>query len=89
MTVKIHYHMTRAVRVSYSISYKQLQALICKKFELPDDSLTLFCKKKSGGDLREVVDEQTLKEVATNLDDGFRLTLWAYDKHEVKGSNTR
>ena len=82
MTVKVHYSTTRALRVSLSISYNQLQSLICKKFEQPDDSLTLWCKKKSG-DLREITDEKTLRDVSATLDDGFRLTLWAYDKHEV------
>lgn len=82
MTVKVHYATTRALRVSVFIGYNQLQSLICKKFERPDGSLTLWCKKKSG-DLKEIGDEQTLKEVSASLDDGFRLTMWAYDKHEV------
>ena len=84
MTVKVHYATTRALRVSTSISYKQLQSLICTKFEVADDSLTLWCKcKKKIGNMKEINDDQSLKEGALCLDDGFRLTLWAYDKREV------
>lgn len=82
MTVKVHYSTTRALRVSASITYQQLQHLICKKFDRPEDSLTLWCKKKSG-ELNEIDCEQALKEVSASLDDGFRITLWAYDKHDV------
>lgn len=81
--MKVHYATTRALRVSSSVTYQQLQHLICKKFDSPEDSLTLWCKKKNGGDLYEINSEQVLKEVTSSLDDGFRLTLWAYDKHEV------
>lgn len=83
ITVKVHYSTTRAVRISSTITYQQLQHLICKKFERPEGSLTLWCKKKQSGELNEIYDEQTLKTVSASLDDGFRLTLWAYDKHEV------
>ena len=82
MTVKVHYASTRAMRVSTSISFKQLQSLICKKFDRDVDSLTFWCKKKTG-DLKEINDEEALKEACQSLDDGFRLTMWAYDKHEV------
>ena len=82
MTVKVHYSTTRAIRVSTSISFKQLESLICKKFDQEDDSLTLCCKNNIG-ELIEISDEATLKEACHSLDDGFRLTMWAYDKHEV------
>jgi hypothetical protein len=88
MTVKVHYSTTRALRVSTSITYQQLQNLICKKFGQPEDSLTLWCKKKNG-ELNEINCEKMLREVSANLDDGFRLTLWAYDKHEVSGRERR
>ncbi len=65
-----------------SITYQQLQHLISKKFDRPEGSLTLWCKKKSG-ELNEIESEQILREVSACLDDGFRMTLWAYDKHEV------
>lgn len=83
MTVKVHYSVTRALRVSTSITYQQLQNLICKKFDQPEDSLTLWCKKKNG-EVNEIKSEQSLREVAASLDDGFRITLWAYDKFEVR-----
>ena len=82
MTIKVHYTTTRALRVSSSITYQQLQNLICKKFDCPADSLTLWSKKKNG-DLSEIESDQTFKDVSAALDDGFRLTLWAYDKDEV------
>lgn len=82
MTVKVHYTTTRAMRMNTSISFVQLQQAICKKFGCPENSLTLWCKKKTG-DLKEISDEASFKDVASSLEDGFRLTLWAYDKHEV------
>lgn len=82
MTVKVHYSTTRAIRMSSRVSYGDLQEIICKKFDLPPNSLTLWCKMKNG-ELDEVVDDVVLKRVITQLDDGFRLTLWAYDKQEV------
>ena len=85
MTVKVHYSTTRAVRVSSSITYQQLQLLICKKFDRPEGSLTLWCKKKTG-ELNEIDSEAALKEVSASPDDGFRITVWAYDKHEEVGS---
>lgn len=42
MTVKIHYTTTRALRVSSSITFVQLLRLICRKFDRPDDSLTIW-----------------------------------------------
>ncbi len=83
MTVKVHYTSTRALRVSPSILYPEFQALICKKFDCPEDSITLWCKKKCGS-LKEINNEESLKVVTNSLDDGYRITLWAYDKHEVR-----
>lgn len=68
--------------MSSQSSYDQLQKTVCKKFDLPPGSLTLWSKKKNG-DLDEITDERVYKQVVKNLDDGFRLTLWAYNKHEV------
>jgi len=82
MTIKVHYSTTRAIRLSNSSTYQQVEEAICKKFEVQLGSLTLWSKKKNG-DLKEVTDETVYKEVVKSLDDGFRLTLWAYDKHEV------
>lgn len=82
MTVKVHYSTTRALRLSRSSSYSQVEEAICKKFDVPLGSLALWSIKKNG-DRKEVADESVYKEVVRNLDDGFRLTLWAYDKHEV------
>ena len=81
MTVKVHYSTTRAIRISSSSSFKQLEEAICKKFSVPVGSLTLWSNKKDG-DLKEVTDERVYKQVVKNLDDGFRLTLWAYDKQQ-------
>ncbi len=39
--------------------------------------------KQRTGDLGEITNHDTLKEAATSLEDGFRLTIWAYDKQEV------
>ncbi len=82
MTVKVHYSTTRALRLSCTCSYSQLIEAICNKFGVPLGYLALWSIKKNG-DRREVADESVYKEVVKNLDDGFRLTLWAYDKHEV------
>ena len=42
MTVKVHYTTTRAIRVASSITYPKLLHLICRKFDRPDNSLTLW-----------------------------------------------
>lgn len=84
MTVKVHYSTTRALRLSRNCSYIQLEEAICNKFGVPIGSLALWSIKKNG-DRKEVANERVYKEVVKNLDDGFRLTLWAYDKHEVFG----
>ncbi len=83
MTVKVHYSTTRALRLSSTSSYNQLEEAICNKFSVPQGSLTLWSIKKNG-DRKEVANEIVYKQVVKNLDDGFRLTLWAYDKHEVQ-----
>ena len=82
MTVKIHYSSTRAVRISSSVKFSELDKAICKKFGNPAGSLTFYSKKRNG-ELLEINDDASLKELTSNLEDGFRLTLWAYDKHEV------
>lgn len=82
MTVKVHYSSTRAIRVNTSVKFADLDKAICKKFGNPQGSLTFYSKKRSG-ELLEVNSDATLKELTSSLEDGFRLTLWAYDKHEV------
>ena len=82
MTVKVHYSTTRALRINISAKFHELEQGICKKFGCPLGSLTFYSKKRDG-ELLEVHDEASLKELTSNLEDGFRLTLWAYDKHEV------
>ncbi|XP_064396169.1 neutrophil cytosol factor 2-like isoform X2 [Halichondria panicea] len=86
MTVKVHYSTTRALRLSSTSSYNQLEEAICNKFSVPQGSLTLWSIKKNG-DRKEVANEAVYKQVVKNLDDGFRLTLWAYDKHESSPEN--
>ena len=85
MTVKVHYSSTRALRVSSSVKFSELDKAICKKFGSALGSLTFYSKKRNG-ELLEVNDDITLKELTSNLEDGFRLTLWAYDKHEVNST---
>ena len=40
------------------------------------------CKRRSG-ELTELSGDSDLKEATQGLEDGFRLTLWAYDHHKV------
>jgi len=40
--VKVHYTTTRALRVSITIGFSQLLHQVCKKFDRPDNSLTLW-----------------------------------------------
>ena len=82
MTVKVHYSTTRAMRINILAKFHELEQGICKKFGCPGGSLTFYSKKRDG-ELLEVNDDVSLKELTSNLEDGFRLTLWAYDKHEV------
>ena len=82
MTVKVHYSTTRALRMNNSAKFHELEQGICKKFGCTLGSLTFYSKKRDG-ELLEVNDDASLKELTSNLEDGFRLTLWAYDKHEV------
>ena len=82
MTVKVHYSTTRALRLNSSAKFNELDQAICKKFGCPTGSLTYY-SKKGDGELLEVNDDASMKELTSNLEDGFRLTLWAYDKHEV------
>ena len=39
--------------------------------------------KKRSGELGEIMGDVALRTATTNLEDGFRLTVWAYDKQEV------
>ena len=64
------------------MKFSELEHAICKKFGSSEGTLTFYSKKKSG-ELLEVCNDATLKELTSNLEDGFRLTMWAYDKHEV------
>lgn len=43
---------------------------------------TLRYKKRSG-ELGEITGDVALRTATTNLEDGFRLTVWAYDRQEV------
>lgn len=79
--MKIHYTTTRALRVVHDISFSSLSRLICRKFDRPDNSLVLWYKKPSG-DLGEIHNDVLLKAATANLEDGFRLTVWVYDKEE-------
>ena len=39
--------------------------------------------KKRSGELGEMTGDVALRTATTNLEDGFRLTVWAYDRQEV------
>lgn len=39
--------------------------------------------KKRSGELGEITGDVVLRTATTNLEDGFRLTVWAYDRQEV------
>lgn len=38
---------------------------------------------KKHGELREITSDSELKQALEVLEEGFRLTVWAYDKEEV------
>lgn len=82
ITVKVHYSTTRAVRVAATITYKKLLGIISKKFEKEEDSITLWYKGNDTEELLEMQGDQDLREACRNLEEGFRLTLWAYDSEE-------
>lgn len=42
ITIKVHYSSTRAIRVASSITFDKLLHLICRKFDRPDNSLSLW-----------------------------------------------
>jgi neutrophil factor 2 len=85
MTVKVHYTTTRAVRVLYSIQFNQLGQIICSKFGQHDGSLTLWYKA-ANGELEQITSDEVLRTAIGNLEDGFRLTLWAYEKNESQAT---
>ena len=68
--------------MSSTAKFSELEKAICKKFSNAPGTLTFYSKKRNG-ELLEVNDDSSLRELTSNLEDGFRLTLWAYDKHEV------
>ena len=39
--------------------------------------------KKGPGELSEITSNASLKAACARLEDGYRLTLWAYDKEQV------
>lgn len=80
--MKIHYNTTRAVRMSPSVKLNQFLHNICKKFDKPDSSLRVCYKKH--GELREITSDSELKQALEVLEEGFRLTVWAYDKEEAQ-----
>ena len=42
------------------------------------------CRYKAGnGELGQITSDEVLRTAIGNLEDGFRLTLWAYEKKEV------
>jgi hypothetical protein len=69
------------VRVLYSIQFNQLSQIICSKFGAQDGTLTLWYKP-AGGELEQITSDTVLRTAIANLEDGFRLTLWAYEKSE-------
>jgi neutrophil factor 2 len=80
ITIKIHYKSTRSIRVASSLSFDKLAHLICKKFDKEDNQLTLWYKDANGS-LLEAADNSTYQMLCKDhLEDGVRLTLWAYDK---------
>lgn len=40
--------------------------------------------KVSNGELQQVTSDVVLRKAVANLEDGFRLTMWAYEKNEVR-----
>lgn len=46
--------------------------------------LSSLCRYKAGnGELEQITSDEVLRTAIGNLEDGFRLTLWAYEKKEV------
>lgn len=41
--------------------------------------------KKGPGELSEITSDAMLKAACSRLEDGYRLTLWVYDKEQVCG----
>ncbi|KAL5483803.1 hypothetical protein EMCRGX_G020218 [Ephydatia muelleri] len=81
VTVKIHYTTTRAIRISKSAGFEELVQAVCEKCERPKNTLTLWFKK-GPGELSEITSNASLKAACARLEDGYRLTLWAYDKEQ-------
>lgn len=48
-----------------------------------DVLMAVYRYKKRSGELGEITGDVGLRMAATNLEDGFRLTIWAYDRQEV------
>lgn len=48
-----------------------------------DVLMAVYRYKKRSGELGEITGDVGLRTAATNLEDGFRLTIWAYDRQEV------
>ena len=46
-------------------------------------SLSLCRYKPGNGELEQITSDEVLRTAIGNLEDGFRLTLWAYEKKEV------
>lgn len=46
-------------------------------------SCDVRCKAASG-ELEQITSDAVLRAAIGNLEDGFRLTLWAYEKSEVR-----
>jgi len=47
-----------------------------------DVLMAVYRYKKRSGELGEITGDVGLRTAATNLEDGFRLTIWAYDRQE-------
>ena len=45
LTIKVHYNTTRALRVASDCTHEELIKLVCKKFEMPQHSLSLWYVK--------------------------------------------
>lgn len=81
MTVKIHYTTTKAIRISKSAGFEELIQAVCEKCEQPKNAITLWYKK-GPNELTEITNDASLKTACLKLEDGYRLTVWAYDKEQ-------
>ena len=48
-------------------------------------SIYVYRYKTASGELEQITSDAVLRTAIGNLEDGFRLTLWAYEKNEVRG----